>query len=415
MKKVLSRLIILFILLAVMITAGTSYASRRESTNYHLQTDVVNQGGNSSSSTNYIMRRSSSGQHGSVGSSQSGNYSADQGHVYTINTKPSTPESLEQFQADGATPIPWPAGVTPTTTEVMRIVMSDPDPGDILTPQIEVVLSGEAFTDNENFEGDNYNYSGVDLSGEVDAVGMVPGSAYVWQARVRDEENYYSDWVTLGGNPDFIVGTSAAVTDEEGPEVIIKIAGLTIKDKDFIDKDTTFEIFISDDVSINASSLSVFFDDEVIEFSTASSSQTSMQVNINLINISEGNHVLRVEVSDLAGNETVKEITDLEVTYGPPRVEGSVLAYPTPAKKPEMVNIAYNLNKNASVTVLIYSLEGMVNKWSFAAGVVGGKAGYNVVPWNLKNMFGEYVGKGIYPVQIVIDGKAKGKGAVIVH
>jgi len=192
------------ILLVFAIAAAQAGAARRESTNYGIQSDDANQGGTKSTSANYIVRQGAAGQ-GAAGKSDSANYSAGQGYIYTTNTKPATPESLAQYKADGATLIPWPAGWTFTSTEVMKMSIKDYDPGDILLPQIEVQLSGESFTNAPSFEGSNYNYSGITLTGSVSATGMVHASSYIWQARVKDLENYYSDWVAKGGDPDYRV------------------------------------------------------------------------------------------------------------------------------------------------------------------------------------------------------------------
>jgi len=176
-------------------------AALRQSDNYGLQTDTINHGGAKSTSASYIIRQGSAGQLGAIGSSESANYLAGQGYIYTTNTKPATPESLAQYKANGITPIPWPAGWTYTSTEVLKMDISDYDPGDILTPQTEVRLSTEAFTGTPNYAGSSYNYSGVTLNASVSATSMEHAKDYIWQARTKDLENYYSDWIVMGGSP----------------------------------------------------------------------------------------------------------------------------------------------------------------------------------------------------------------------
>ncbi len=206
------KLIVVFV--GLLILFGTANSARRSSTNYGLQTDVYNQGGNKGTSESYILRQGSAGQQGSIGSSESATKIVGQGYIYTTNTKPLTPESLQQFRADGVTQIAWPAGWTGTSTEVMKFDISDPDPGDILVAQIEVVLSGEAFSDTPSFEGDASNYSGSPINSSVEATDMADSSGYIWQVRVKDLENYYSDWVTLGGDPDFQTDFISPITPE---------------------------------------------------------------------------------------------------------------------------------------------------------------------------------------------------------
>jgi uncharacterized repeat protein (TIGR01451 family) len=192
------------IIVTVAIISLPASAALRSGTDYQLQTDSANQGGTKSTSANYIVRQGAAGQ-GAAGKSDSANYSAGQGYIYTTNTKPATPESLAQYKADGTTLIPWPAGWTFTSTEVMKMTIKDYDPGDILLPQIEVQLSGESFANAPSFEGSAQNYGGTTLAATITATSMEHAKTYIWQARVKDLENFYSDWVAKGGDPDYRV------------------------------------------------------------------------------------------------------------------------------------------------------------------------------------------------------------------
>jgi hypothetical protein len=199
-------------------------AALRSGTDYKLQTDSANHGGTKSTSTNYILRQGTAGQLGAVGKSNSTNYSAGQGYIYTTNAKPATPESLAQYKADGLTIIPHPAGWTNTSTEILKGGISDYDPGDVLTPQVEVRLASESFTGAVSYEGSNYNYSGTTVSATTAATGMGHNRSYIWQIRSKDLENYYSDWATLAGSPsdyrtDFVPpGSSEVLTAVATPE-----------------------------------------------------------------------------------------------------------------------------------------------------------------------------------------------------
>lgn len=213
----------------------------RSSTNYGLQTDTSDQGGAKSTSASYIIRQGSAGQLGAVGDSDSTNYSAGQGYIYTTNTRPATPESLAQYKANGTTSIPWPAGWTNTSSEVMKMGISDYDPGDILTPQIEVQLSTEVFTNHPSFEGGSYNYSGSTLTASVTATSMQHAKGYLWQARTKDLENYYSDWKVMGGSPsDYLIdlvppGSPESLQGWASPETVptyVYLAWLAASDPD---------------------------------------------------------------------------------------------------------------------------------------------------------------------------------------
>jgi uncharacterized repeat protein (TIGR01451 family) len=164
-----------------------------------MQSDGVTDVGTKSSSSNYILRVGDGTQLATAGSSS--NFAAYAGYTYQTNTKPSTPESLAQYKQDGVTQISWPAGWTNTTYEVFKADISDPDPGDILVFQVEVVKSGEAFNDEVSSESSSIDFTGTTTNASASAGFYEHAEGYVWQARVKDLENYYSDWVTLGGAP----------------------------------------------------------------------------------------------------------------------------------------------------------------------------------------------------------------------
>ena len=202
-------------------------------------------------------------------------------------------------------------------------------------------------------------------------------------------------------------------SDDKPPKARASIGGHTIMSGDPIDKDPIIEISATDNLGVDKNTLKIWFDGIELDeddYTIISQDTDSIVIEYKVKDLTEGKHTLKIEIVDLVGNETVMEYTDLEVSYGPARVIGPVLVNPTPAKSPGTVNIAFNLSKDADVTILIYSLEGLIYKKSFR-----GKAGYDAHEWNMKNASGQNMGKGIYPVQIIIDGKAKGKGAVVIY
>lgn len=176
-----------------------AYAAKRSSTNYGIQSDGITQVGSKGSSASYILRVGVGTELGTKESSAS--YIVFAGYAYQTNTRPGTPESLDQYKDGGVVQISWPAGWTNTTVEVFKADISDPDPGDILTLQVEIALSGEAFTGQVSGESAATDYSGTTVNASVSAGEALHGEGYIWQARVKDLENYYSDWVILSGSP----------------------------------------------------------------------------------------------------------------------------------------------------------------------------------------------------------------------
>lgn len=282
MNNKIKAVVFIAIALTLIIVSGAALAALRESTNYKLQTDVTDSGGTKSTSTNYIIRQGAAGQSSPVGGSDSTNYSAEQGYIFTINTKPSTPSALAQYKSDGVTPIPWPGGYSNTLTEVMKMSMDDPDPGDVLTPQIEVLLSGESFSDTPSFEGSAYNYSGTTVTGSVQATSMQNGSSYIWQARVKDQENFYSAWVIMGGAPDFIVDNAPP----DAPTLTSPTSGSATND-------TTPTLSWS--AVTGAASYEITLDTAVVTQGATTSYTTASA-------LSEGWHSWKVRVKDVANN-----------------------------------------------------------------------------------------------------------------
>lgn len=205
--------------------------------------------------------------------------------------------------------------------------------------------------------------------------------------------------------------------DASEPVVVIRTLGLALKDNDPIDEDTIFDVLITDNLSIDASSLHVLLNEEQVTYNTISFSPTEMQINHSATDLAVGEHAIRVEVSDDAGNTAVKEITGLRVYAGAPSVIGEVVAYPTPfrPKSGEICRIAYNLTADTNVTILIYGQVGLIWKKDFPANQNGGKAGYNVIEWDGRTSSGYIAGNAIYPLLVVIDGQSKAKAYIVVN
>jgi len=205
--------------------------------------------------------------------------------------------------------------------------------------------------------------------------------------------------------------------DATEPVVIIKNLGLALKNNDPIDEDTVFDVLITDNLSIDATSLDLELNGEDVTYNTISFSPTEMQINHSASGLAVGEHAIRVEVSDDAGNTAVKEITGLTVYSGAPSVIGDVVAYPIPfrPKSGEICRIAYNLTADSNVTILIYGPVGLLYRKEYLAHQNGGKAGYNVIEFDGRANSGYIFGNGIYPYLIVIDGQSKAKGHIVVN
>jgi len=114
---------------------------------------------------------------------------------------PVVPTNLGQFQTNG-TPIPTGGhtGGVLTTTVVLKGQVTDPDPGDTITLEVEVTgLTTSSATGSSVASGNASTASVTVVVGTV----LTPIS-YTWRARACDQTNQCSAWVPRGGNPDFL-------------------------------------------------------------------------------------------------------------------------------------------------------------------------------------------------------------------
>jgi hypothetical protein len=128
-----------------------------------------------------------------------------------VNAAPNDPTDLTQ--ADGG-PIPSPNGVTNETTVTLGGNVTDPDGGDQVALEVEVVASGGTFADTPT--------EGADLGAQgTQSVDVSPGyGTWDWQARTVDEHDAVSAWVPGGTfriNEPPIEPTDLAQSDSEGP------------------------------------------------------------------------------------------------------------------------------------------------------------------------------------------------------
>ena len=116
---------------------------------------------------------------------------------------PAAPTSLAQFQADGSTPIPTGGGTggLVTTTVVLMGTVTDPDPGDLITLQVEVTngLTTYTATGSAVLTG---NTSTATVTGVAVGTALTPIS-YTWRAKACDQTGRCSTFVGHGGSPDF--------------------------------------------------------------------------------------------------------------------------------------------------------------------------------------------------------------------
>lgn len=129
--------------------------------------------------------------------------------------------------------------------------------------------------------------------------------------------------------------------------------------------------------------------------------------------LTDGVHGITIEVSNVSAEAITFEAYPLYVqSAADVIVQGFALNYPNPFDPASQnTRIGYTLSKPANVKLNIFDLAGnIVHKTSLAADQEGGRAGYNEVIWDGKDEGGNYVGNGIYPFLILVNGKVVHNG-----
>lgn len=122
------------------------------------------------------------------------------------------PLTLRQYQSNGQTLLGQGATVLETTI-VASMQLEDGDDTDTLTPEVEVLPIGTAFSNTATHTGTGVSYSGSLVTATVTLDNLGDGQSYHWQARACDAGGYCSSWVSYGDNTeaeaDFTVSSNA--------------------------------------------------------------------------------------------------------------------------------------------------------------------------------------------------------------
>jgi hypothetical protein len=131
---------------------------------------------------------------------------------------PAAPTQLNQFQANGSTPI-TPGGTAGSTsvTVVLKGLVTDPDPGDLIKLEVEVKATTTAGPDGTGVQRGTASVAtngtaSVTVTGLTGAI--LVGTNYYWRARACDQTNRCGGWVDFGSTGNVSGGLlSPAATD----------------------------------------------------------------------------------------------------------------------------------------------------------------------------------------------------------
>ncbi|MFH1576085.1 MAG: NosD domain-containing protein, partial [Candidatus Margulisiibacteriota bacterium] len=232
-----------------------------------------------------------------------------------------------------------------------------------------------------------------------------------WKMRTKDRAD---NWGPFSSSWHVTV-----MIDSVSPEVSISIADRGIKSGDSIDSQTTeFEITMTDDSSLAASTTNVYFDDTAVSYFIKTLTDNLIELTYAPGVLTDGKHSIKAQVADAAGNVGIKEVVDLTVVTGPVAIK-DIIVSPSPfaPSSGQSVKIAYVLSKDADLRILMYSISGEL-AWNriFASGAIGGLAGYNEISYNgISDTTGMPAGNGVYVFKVVADNKVIGKGHIVVY
>jgi hypothetical protein len=111
---------------------------------------------------------------------------------------PNTPQSIAQLRADSVTGIAV-GGVTPDAATVFRAVVNDPNAGDSVRLELEILPISSPPSGAPTHQG---AYFAAGQTARVAIAGLSENAAYYWRARSCDKTLRCSAWVSFGGNAD---------------------------------------------------------------------------------------------------------------------------------------------------------------------------------------------------------------------
>ncbi|MFA5114129.1 MAG: Ig-like domain-containing protein [Candidatus Margulisiibacteriota bacterium] len=237
--------------------------------------------------------------------------------------------------------------------------------------------------------------------------------------------------VTIGPGAVDLIGNSLTAFSSTFTTVAGKLAAslkannADLRNGDYVMKRPTFKANITDDVSLEASSLKMHLDGALVNPYIVANSDRDYTLIFQPAGELEDEtvmaHSISVEANDIEGGSLNKLVTGLKVVAAgsSTALVGAVSVYPTTYSiaRDVTTTVAYNLNQDADVNLVIFGPAGEpVWNRRYATGTNGGMAGYNAIAFNgLSDTSGLALGNGIYVFRIMAGGKVIGKGHIVIY
>lgn len=138
-------------------------------------------------------------------------------HVPPLAEAPDAPTDPSQYQSDGTTPVAT-GGSAFQSTVVLKARLTDSDPGDQVTLEVEVRPVGTPFSDAATATGSTVASGGT---ATVTIPGLTEDTDYHWQLRAVDQTLRASPWTSFGANVEAAADFHVAIPqDPNAPTVL---------------------------------------------------------------------------------------------------------------------------------------------------------------------------------------------------
>lgn len=281
----------------------------------------------------------------------------------TTANPPDAPAALGQFKLDGATAIAV-GDLTNESTVILRGTLTDPDAGDTIKMQVEVLPVGIAFTNTPMIES-AFVANGATANVPVPSLG--DGTSYHWQARSVDIGGTASAWTVFGGNadpfdPDFAVDMTAPTVDLTAPDGGQIFAGGAVTAITWVATDASGVPSIDLDYSTDGGA--------TFPFSIAAGQPNTGVYAWNVPSIDSATVRVRVTAHDAVGS-TASDSSSLDfmVDSTPPSAPGMPSASATP--NTGSFSVTWTAATDGGAGVTSYTLERSFNAGAYGTAASG--------------------------------------------
>ncbi|MFA5103575.1 MAG: CIA30 family protein [Candidatus Margulisiibacteriota bacterium] len=305
---------------------------------------------------------------------------------------------------------------TSSASSADQFTVTDP-----VVPSTVPTITGIAPNTGENTTSTEVTITGTNLDGatgvhigtfEMSIISITPTQIIARTPSGIPAGEYHITVTTPNGTSaetpnDIFTVTAPAPSSDTTLPVISEVAfdGKRVLEKDFVGRTPVITALLTDNISIDPSSINVQIVDSY-DINTVPSVVFDALTGRMTLAISSplpyGEKILSISVKDTSGNEAQYGIT-IKIGNGE---DGPVFNYPNPFDPGnESTKIGFNLRDNAQVVVYLFDITGrIVVKRPFNATV-----GYNEFEWNGVDDYGTIASNGVYLLRLVSENRLIGK------